>query len=179
MLTDSSYFVGDINIPDSSFSNLSTYITRFEKEILLKAFGYELYLLIAAYNTAKPEDSEQRIRDIVEGKEFIYSTYLMKWNGLINSDKKSLIAYYVFFKWLKSHQSSTTNQGEVSSVNENSSKISPGTRLAEAWFNLKELYGDPDQNEMNSSLYNFLKANDDIYPELIFTRIGSFNELGI
>ena len=42
-LIDKKYFNYDINLPDSEFSDVGNYITRYEKEILTRLLGYELY----------------------------------------------------------------------------------------------------------------------------------------
>ena len=92
-LIDATYFKNDINLPSETYGNLSGFIAKFEKELLIRLFGYGLYKLINAYNA---ETSPQRIKDIVVGKEFTDGDYTYKWNGLVNAEKVSIIAYYVY-----------------------------------------------------------------------------------
>jgi len=171
-LIDKTYFVHEINIPDSDYTDLTAYITRYEKEILMKLLGYELYTLVAAYDS---ETSPQRIKDIVEGKEYTVSDVTIKWNGLKNTDKVSLIAYYVFYNYLKNKTTTTSTLGEVRSTSENSQIASPVLKLTGAWRRLKELYGSFDQDSLIPSAYNFLKENESDYDEWEFTELGSVN----
>ena len=171
-LIDSTYFVFDINIPASDYSDLAAYITRYEKEIIEKLFGYELGALVIAYNVST---SPQRIKDIVEGKEYTVGDETIKWNGLANTDKISLLAYYVYYKYAKNKASQLTNLGQVRPVVENSAIADPSQVLSSAWHNLRRLYGYSGQNSLIPSAYNFLTEHESDYSEWVFTRLGSVN----
>jgi len=173
-LIDKTYFVKDINIPDSDYNDLTAYITRYEKEILQKLLGYELWVLVEAYDVTT---SPQRIKDIVEGKEYTVGEYTCKWNGLANDDLISLIAYYVFFYWLQSRSTVTGNVGELKLQSENSENASIVQKLVFAWTKLEQLaqgVGYP-----YDSLYSFLSENESDYPEWVFTELDNINVWGI
>ena len=169
-LIDKTYFVKDINIPHSDYSDLDNYITRYEKEILIKLLGYELATLVLAYNSAT---SPQRIKDIVEGKEYTVGSYTVKWNGLKNTEKVSLIAYYVFYWWARNNATFTATTGEMKSVSENAEAAKLTQRMSNAWSRLEELAQSTEYPYQ--SLYYFLIENESDYPEWEFTVLGNIN----
>jgi hypothetical protein len=173
-LIDKTYFVNDINIPSGSFDDGGTLmITRHEPDILKKLLGYELYKLVIAYD---PDTSEQRIIDIVEGKEYLVGERLYKWNGLINTEKESLIAYYVYVQILRDRITHTATSGEIKPKYENSDQASVNMKTQSAWVKLRELYGSAFDFDYDfNSCYSFMLQNWQIYPEWLFTEIGSIN----
>jgi len=169
-LIDSTYFVKDINIPASTYSDLTAYITKYEKEILMQLLGYELATLVLAYNVST---SPQRIKDIVEGKEYDVNGYTVKWNGLKNTDKVSLIAYYVFYWWARNNATFTGTVGEMKSTGENAVNAPLTQRLSNAWSQLVDL--SQSYNYPYHSLLAFLTENESDYPEWEFTMLGNVN----
>jgi hypothetical protein len=173
-LIDRTYFVNDINIPAGSFDDGGTaMITRHEPDILKKLFGYELSKLVIAYD---PDTSEQRIIDIVEGKEYFVGERLYKWNGLINTEKESLIAYYVYVQILRDRITHTATTGEVKSKFENSDQASVNMKIQSACVKLIELYGSAYNYDIDfNSCYSFMLQNWQDYPEWLFEEIGFVN----
>jgi hypothetical protein len=136
-LIDKTYFNFEINIPDNGdYSELPNYITRFESEILKKMFGYELAKQVISYVASTTTDP---IKSLVEGAEYEdQDGNLQKWDGLINDDKISLIAYYVYFWYRKCTVTNTTSSGEKRSVNENSIDAEYGNKIMVAWDRMSE-----------------------------------------
>jgi hypothetical protein len=192
-LIDFTYFKDEINLPEMTYGSEDgyggylTYIERYEKEILIKLFGYEIYKLIAAYDPASPGDTEQRIRDIIEGKEFTVSNYTYKWNGLVNTSKVSIIAYYVYYYIIRDQVSNSSTTGQVENQKENGVVVSPKFKMSNAWDKMQRLIGEcfrgeyyADVNyffdeEYYNSLYFFMSDNYNTYPEWRYGYIGSVN----
>ncbi len=168
-LISKAYFVKDINIPESEYSDLTAYIARYEKEILIQMFGYELWKLVDAYIMG----DTGVIADLVEGKEYEVDGYTVKWNGLINSDKVSLISYYVFYWWARNNATFTSSMGELKSVGENAEAARLIQRMNNAWERLEHLA--QSTNYPYESLYTFLTENKSDYPEWVFTALGNIN----
>lgn len=179
-LITTDYFNYDINIPDSNYSDLGNVITRYEPVVLKRLLGYELWKLVEAYDSGSPQ---QRILDLVEGKEYTVDyngrTQTIKWNGLINDEKVSLIAFYVYFWWQKNNYTTTGNLGESINKVEDSIRVSPNQKMGSSWVELRKLYGHSDQLIIEPSAYNFLKNFEDDYEEWIFTDIGQVNMFGL
>lgn len=177
VLTDNAYFVNDIKLAAVSSTNLNTKLTayriKYEKEFLQKLLGYELASLILAYDS---ETSTQRIKDIVEGKEYTIDynnrSQKIKWNGLINIDLVSPIAYYVYCMFIAFEERESTPTGQFFATVENSVRADITFSFINAYGRMKELAGYAGQSELEPSLYNFLLTEEEnnTYPELIFTE---------
>jgi len=173
-LIDKTYFVLDINVPDGTHSQLAAYITRYEKEVLMRLLTPDLYDLVAAYDSGT---SEQRIKDLVEGKDYTVDGYTVRWNGLINSDKSSLISFYVYYHYVKSLASLLMPVGNVKPSQENSGRADVSQKLQTAWHSFRELAGYPGQPLLRPSLYNFLAEHEDDYPEWEVETVEHFGNI--
>ena len=194
---DSTYFTGEIAVPGaSSETGLTQAITQYEKEILIKLLGYKLYsLLMADLSNGAPVT--QKYIDLVNGKEFTLtfngSDYLVEWQGL-----GSLIAYYVFYRYVERNITSFYGTGvSQSNVQEGWQRVSPESKMINAWERMRELYGKvpPEYkqyydrpllgtdlsvvHELSGSAYNFLLTNIADYPDWIFTPLWNMNKFGI
>ena len=169
-LIDPTYFLRDVALPSGKYDAIQEYIDRYEPEIIRKLFGYTISELVLNYDS---ETSEQRIKDLVEGKEYTPagSDYPIKYKGLINAEKSSLIAYYIFYCWCAEKEVSITLSGGATSSLENANNIGYTVRAVQAWNKMMEMYGYVNQLESIPSVYNFLKAHEDIYPEVMFTEL--------
>jgi hypothetical protein len=186
-LIDKTYFVGDLNIDLGTYgeTNLNRIIAKYEKILLIKLFGYTLYKLIAAYNPLDESATEQRILEIIKGKEFTLDGYTYKWNGLINTDKESIIAYYVYYYYCKNLISTTTSTGEVQNEHENAVTVDFNRRMQQAWGRMLVLIGQDhagfDMIGLNTwtehfnSLFFFMNQYFSLYPEWQYQWIGSVN----
>ena len=194
---DSTYFTGEIAVPGaSSETGLTQAITQYEKEILIKLLGYKLYsLLIADLSNGAPVT--QKYIDLVNGKEFTLtfngSDYLVEWQGL-----GSLIAYYVFYRYVERNITSFYGTGvSQSNVQEGWQRVSPESKMINAWERMRELYGKvpPEYKqyydrpllgtdlsevwELSGTAYNFLLTNIADYPDWVFTPLWNMNKFGI
>lgn len=172
-LLDAKYFSRvDCNIPQGTYNTITETISRYERDYLIQILGYELYKLVAAY--AKP-GSDQRIIDIVEGKEYTVGEYTVKWNGLTNTEKVSPMAYYCFIQHIRDNAVRYQNTGAVVQTVENGVVISPGVLIQRASLSCRELTGYAGQDALAPSLYNFLTNYVSDYPEWVFNEYGLEN----
>lgn len=174
-LIDTTYFVYDCNLPTgSAYSDVTNYIARYEPEILTELLGYELAKLVIAST-----DTSGRLYELINGKEYTI-TYngrdqIVKWNGLKNASKISLIAYYVYYRYQVAMASMPAGIGEQKPTIENGVSISLSMKAMDAWSRMRELYGYDGQDELSPSAYNFLTKYATTYPEWVFTEIGKVN----
>lgn len=204
-LIDTTYFVREINVPLSSNATLNTIFTnailRYENDILKKLLGYTLWKeftdAIAAATTESP--LAQKWVDLRDGADFSFdwngSIINTHWNGLINPEKVSLIAFYVYYQHRVNHESEYTGIGEVVAKGENSTRIIPLDKLVLVHSQMLDLYGRTPAiarkyysflNNANylhyddePSAYNFLLTNVETYPNWVFKPIGNVNAFGI
>ena len=155
---DTTYFYQELSIAQISQPEVAASLTAIidfrENELLTRLMGYELK---KAYDTGILANS-QIFKDIRDGKEYTDSSgRLTKWVGLaftVGTSKKSLIANYVYYWYMRDNYTFTTGGSEKKSPAVDS--VSIDAKLVRAW------------NEMvawNFALHNFLIDNADIYPE--------------
>jgi len=172
-LLDATYFARvDCGIPQGTYNTITETIARYERDFLIQCLGYDLYKLVAAYNSGT---SPQRIKDIVEGKEYTEGDYTVKWNGLTNTDKVSPLAYYCLIQWIRDNAQNLQNVGGVEPMTENGTVISPAQMMQRAAVKMRELVGYPGQDIYAGSLYNFLLTYESTYPEWIFNECRPIN----
>lgn len=199
------YFIRDILVSrtnsESGSASIDSSIDKFEKEVLLKVLGYDLYQLFIA----SPGDA--RFVDLSQGKEFEFDFYgktvKRRYVGLKNAELESLIAYYVYFKHQSVNETFSSTAGEVKPRTENASPASARMKLTRAWNNFVELSGDLNKTYYNTgyydvgycfdpldlstykhvntdpSLFNYLLANVATYPEWEFQPTEKINVFGI
>lgn len=106
MLIDKSYFVGDLDIPNTGdlpvSERVTWFIQKYEPMFLEKLLGYPLYkVFIAGLNVTPPTTPDQRFIDILYGKEYTdFNGLIRKWKGLIVTDNPilNLAGGYVYRK---------------------------------------------------------------------------------
>ncbi len=192
-LIDEEYMIRDVSIPNlNTEANVAAFeadVDKYQKEVLKKVLGFELYSLFIA----SPTDA--RFADIIDGKAFSFDfcgkTITREYVGLSNIELESLIAYYVYYWAVSNKATYTSGIGEVLPQGENSTRVSPNMKLMRAWNNFVELSGVTckyfNKLDLSSyrfandsgSLYNFLLANKETYPEWEFTPTGKENFLQI
>jgi len=198
---DEDYFINDITVPNTSrpsvLAGLTSFITKFEKEILIKGLGITLYTaFIAGLAEADPLTKWTDLRD---GADFTLDYYgtdvLLHWNGFKNDDSESLIAYYVFWFYMADQSMQTSQMGIVQTLNENATVVSPALKMNNAWNKMVDLYGyfegykyskecflDNSQYVVfnaKPSLYNFLLTNLTDYSSWVYEPLSTINEFGI
>lgn len=158
-IIDYNYFVGEINLPhtgsEDGYAVVDQFINRYEQEYLQSVLGYDLWK--AFTNGIAATEPEQKWIDLRDGKEFTnLSGYNTKWMGFKNSELKSPIACYVYFHFMEDRVTDTAFIGEVKPSAENATQASPSAKMMNAWNRMAE---------MTDILYDFLRANEDTYPE--------------
>ena len=195
--TTGAYLKNDIAIPNITDDGGVTYsadiisaIGKYESEIRIDLLGYELNKALEAdLDDGVPQT--QRFIDLVNGAEFTHpdTEQLLKWIGFVNTEKESMIAYYVYYNYVYYNNIHLSGVGSVAIKAENAEKESPFDKLHLSWEKFQKLYAGFDYNineryfsehgikvadlvgTFNTlpSAYNFLYANKENYPEWVFT----------
>jgi len=124
---------------------------------------------------------------LVNGHEYEISylgdTYLVHWNGLVNTELVSPLAYYIYYHYVKFHTTHTAGFGELMQKGENASRTSPSQKMVNAWNRFIDLRGDPSDDLINPTAYNFLyNFEDDVtngYDKWLFNVLRHTNTFGI
>lgn len=206
MIIDTSYFLNkSVFIPNSvaqpsigsntptSISQLQEEIDFREDELLLSALGniqlLELKSQFEIDGTWKTT-ALQKWKDLVDGKD--------EWKGLryiTGTRKNSLIAFYVFFYYLKSDFQIYSTTGIQIANSENSEGQAPNFKQAESWNNFVDMWNGKNSsiniqssfqnwngiglqlnnNDNKTTLYDFLSKNSDVYDLSFFKRYSIIN----
>jgi hypothetical protein len=104
-LIDTTYLRNSISVPIGTYSDLQQYIDEYEKKVLISLLGYDLYTeMMAAYAALPGVPLPSKWDNLINGTTYTYEGQSVRWNGLINSDKVSFIAYYVYCQYLRAKQ---------------------------------------------------------------------------
>lgn len=217
MIIDTSYFKGGkVYIPNAagnpsvtgnvptSEGKITSYIERYEEELLSNALGYENYEALSTAFKADPtlaNPENEKWKDLVNGKTYSFEGRLVKWPGLIQKGEHlntSLIADFVFFFYLTDNFQHYTNTGMQKEKAKNAEEQSPALKLTQVWreFIQKYQFGvvtqpvtvttrggsyrdfyNPQFNAQRS-LYQFLRDNDN-YGDYEFKVYENRNRFGI
>ena len=204
---EDTYFTGEIKLWEIGTgkvnnSNLTQAIAQYEPEILKMLLGYKLYSLLIADLNGSGIPQTQKYIDLVNGKEFTHEidgqTLTLKWEGLKNSAKLSLIAYYVYYKYVERDITRAYGSGvSMAKPSEGWDRASAVNKLCSTWERMRDLYGKipPELKsyykvptpvaeisgpfDYEPSAFNFLYANQSDYPDWIFTPLWNLNAFGI
>ncbi len=191
-LIDSTYFKGEILLTNKTAlaDYITEAITRYEKEILISLLGYKTYKAMIAAPETEPYKS------LIEGAEFELTfdgiTQLQKWEGLKNTDKESLIAYYVYYKYQERTFTRSSGVNVVRPKAEAAETTTSLWKMINAWNRMIELYGfipncwngfevqiiQPTANLFYDdvpSAYNYMVANIVDFPDWIFKPLKPIN----
>lgn len=176
MLIDRQYFRGELSVPNTDSqavgSKLDAFIAKYEVKFLGDVLGLPLYRLFRAGLLVTPTVDAKWItlRD-GDGED---------WKGLIYTEgegvRRSPIANFVYFHWMRDAVSTWAAQGEKLPTLEGGTRTAANGRMARVWNELCDEV---------SGLYTFVSSNLTDYPqyeELDFTRIREYrkiNHLGI
>lgn len=192
MLIDRTYFVGELNIPNTDQLAVSSltdlFIEKYEERFLKTALGYSLY---KAFKAGLQEMTiAQKWIDLRDGVEYVsLSGKTIFYRGLISqpsilvpppsapSDKQSPIANYVYYWFIINSHTQTSSMGEKKSQTENAVSISPNNKLVRAWNEMHQWVGELICFlNTKSSTYSEWDSTDQWFALRMFRQI---NELGI
>lgn len=151
-IIDSSYFKKgihfipnnrDINaLPEgtpSSESDIDFFIEKYEPILMSDALSKELYSELVAdldkrpFNAESTEDAAQKWIDLVNGNTYQLNGKTFVWSGLRNDLKDSLIASFVFSKYLENDELLYTTTGVVRVDDKGADNYNPTPKYIKCW----------------------------------------------
>lgn len=160
-----SFFVGDINIPNTDnlavSERLGVFISEYEEKCFISLFGYSFYKL---YKDSILSDRMILIKDGGEYNDCFGE--LQKWDGIVKNNK-SLLAYYIYYNFQESSATLTTGVSTSVSNTDGGASVSPAEKMVKAWN---------EYSVLASNLLNFLwfkrsVNNQRLYPEFTSTQL--------
>ena len=170
-IIDTTYFIIDTELSVDEIQNeLTSYIDRFEPEILTMILGYDLKKQFVDALAGTPA---QKWLDLRDGKDFTVDGIYYNWKGMANTLKNSLIAKYVYYQYLVNTNSFTSNNGIKLVNSENAINTNPRQKQCLAYNSMvndikKMDYFINNQNSLDPSAYTN-------YNPITIERINIFN----
>lgn len=163
MLTDISFFVGDINIPNTSKpevnQSVNMFIGKYETELLIQMFGADLYQSYVA------DPTTPRFQLLLKGDPDL------NWRGLtytINDVPYSLIAYYIYWWWIKDKYIWNSGVGTIRTKPNQAEIMSPALKMVEAWNTFSDQVAE---------FICYMTENSDVFPEWQPYNMWHFNKV--
>jgi len=215
-ITNASFYKGQLNLPNigttsssigGGSENFLDFILEFEEEALVFALGRKLYTEFIVDNTdgngVVNPGADPKWFDLMDGTTYTKSGVEYNWKGIkynSNGRNYSLLAYYVYYRYVNEQQSYVSDVGTVSPEAANSEKTSAIRRSVKAYQNflkiygenctthrnfyyhngilIKDYYGNRD-NTGDVTLYRFLLDHEENYDNWKFTSLENINTFQI
>lgn len=172
-IISSSYFIGDNNIPNTSYDDVKSIVDNliavYEDKYLERMIGYELLVKVKEANSdVPPLEPEQKFKDLLNGVEFIgLDGIKKKWLGFKNTETfESPIADFVFWFYLKRNATQTTGVGEATASMQNAMNASSKQKMVDAHNRMVD---------KNKILHELLTVKYLDYPEYQYRPSGIEN----
>jgi len=152
-IIDATYFEkGSLYIPNNKDMNASPegtptnqtdldfFIIEYERELLLNALGIVLYeeLLTALEDL---DISAQKWKDLVNGLTYENIEGVKKrWDGLIGYNNQSVIAFYIYTKYLRNYNETFATTGVVRNDSKNATNYDATPKYIKAYNSFLEKY---------------------------------------
>lgn len=209
-ITNASYYVGKRHIPNigsdaidliGNDNTFQGYIDTLEREALIDALGrkeYENFISNLDVNGDLIPGADAKWDRLLNGHTYTIDGETCYWDGLkyeVGVMKESLLADYVYSRYVEDNQSSMGDVGMTSSKSENGMRVSANQRIVNAWNDFIKVRGGHrcpidygylgpmnlyvDQFNHNVTLYKFLDDNKTDYPDWKFKHLYYKNSFGI
>jgi len=181
-------------------SELDSLISEIERPFIIELLGIEsateLEVALLDLNNA-----DQKWKDLVEGVNYTIDTIVYRFDGLRGNNKESLLAYYVFCKYMEQDESTYSTTGVVRSDASNAHSFSPSRKYLDCWYLFLNAYqnktsaNNPIVFERNGilgidyygqkrkgglvTLETFLTDHEEDYVDFHIERHETKNSLGI
>ncbi len=146
-IIDSSYFEqGELLIPNArnldagktgglNKPRIDEFILKYERELLMDALGITLYdalIVILKANTLEEAGNEHWLA-LVNGENYVVDSKTVRFDGLKGFNKQSLVASYVFCRYLRDHDVTYTTAGTVRDTAKNSTSVTATPKYVNVW----------------------------------------------
>lgn len=161
MITDNTYYKGDIYIPEAKPSisdevlneenSFFFMLNKFEEDCLIKCLGHILYEnfiseIDSNEATLLKNSSDEKWDRLLNGHTYTKNSKQVKWKGIrfkspITADKynRSFLANYVYFFYERKQYSTTTTVGTGKPKSENMEMVNPTMKVVNSWNEFVQL----------------------------------------
>lgn len=203
MITSREYYKGLIKIPNigdtapnsnllGNVTELDVFLKEYERDYLIKSLGYSLFKEFqshlevvepATVQTVK-DSAPQKWKDLMDGREYTKDGRTVNWRGLVFTDdglKRSPIAYYVCYHFLKSDLGRYLGTGVQREKTKNTVFADPAPKAVDIWEKFYRLTVENGTDEV--ALFEFMQdmndADSSTYPDWVPYQFGKRNIMGL
>ena len=163
-------------------SELEFCIEKNEPNLLMNSLGVTNYRLLETAMLDLP-NADQKWKDLVDGADYTINSKWYRWDGLRGFNKESLIACYVFCKYLRNDESIYTTVGVIKNTAKNAVNFNPTKKYLVADASFIKQYQSLDESSVKRSLYQYLTDMNELdstsFPDFEFKFYTPANFLGI
>lgn len=142
-----------------------------EKDILKSILGYSLWKDIDQMDGGSSVDAS--LTALVDGGEYLYLGVQYEYHGLVDLLKPAVMSL-----WIEKNNFRFTSSGYVESApQENTTLLDPQPFIVELWNEYVSKVGECYNQK--GTLYGFMKANEEDYPDWEFTLPTLKNRFGL
>lgn len=132
VFSDYTYFKADIKLSGADISgdysqDFDDFIEQYEDKILTDLLGYDLKnAFITGLDEVAPLQKWLDLRDgkVYQVKDSEGRLVNVKWNGFLNAEKRSCLAYFIYYEYQKARYTRHTTSGENKQNGQNSERAS-------------------------------------------------------
>jgi len=163
-VTDTTYYeLGKKFIPNNNNQNteipgvpsvkseLDYSIDEYERDLLVGFLGYALYKELDTALDDLP-NADVKWQNLVEGVEYVKDSITYRFDGLRGFNRDSLVAYYVFCKYMENDESYYSTTGTIKSDASGANSFNPTAKYLDAWYIFLEKY----QNEVGLDEHRYI-----------------------
>lgn len=164
-IIDGTYFTAELYVPNTeelnsrTASELMQFVDRYVPSVLSDALGDTLFSDLDSHveNGVLANDAPQKWKDLVDGKVYTVAGVEKVWQGLRfqrGTFKGSLLANYVFCKWLEHKNSTLSGVGEVRPGAKNATPVNSTQRITRVWNEFVRIYQGGIYAQPRMYIYN-------------------------
>jgi len=134
----------------SAVSELDYFISKYEREFTIGFLNITLYNELESALLDLP-NADIKWQNLVEGNEYVKDSVTYRFDGLRGFMQDSMVAFYVFCKYMENDESYYSTTGTIKSDASGANTFSPTTKYLDAWYIFLEKY----QNEVGVNEHRY------------------------
>lgn len=151
-ITDATYYqrgkkflpnINNINaeiagVPNAT-NELQLFIDKYERLFLINFLGIVNYELLKVALLNLPA-ADAKWKNLVTGVNYVKNSKTYRFDGLRGSNLDSLVAWYIFCKYMENDESYYSTTGIAKSTASNSNSFAPTRKYLDAWYSFLTAY---------------------------------------
>lgn len=126
------------------------FIDVYERELLINFLGVDLYNELVTVYPNISDVGNEKWYNLVNGTDYVKDGISYRFDGLLGSNKNSLISAYIYCKYLENDNSYYSTTGIIKQTANNVNQFDPSPKYIASWLDFLEKYQDSYYTSNNS-----------------------------